>query len=282
MRLAKLATFVLAAAAQISVLQSSDGTFADWPYYGGDPGGSRYSPLAQINRTNVAQLKVAWEYHTGDVSDGSGGRHASAFETTPIVAYGTMYFSTPFNRVIALDPESGKEKWSFDPKIDLRTPYSEGLINRGVTLWSDPSGAENDACGRRIFLATIDARLFALDGTSGRPCANFGVNGQIDLTRGIPNITRRGEYQETSAPAVTADLVIVGSSIADNDRVDSPSGVVRAFDARTGELRWSWNPIPDSLAPTGAGNAWSTISVDSERDLVFVPTGAASPDYHGI
>jgi quinoprotein glucose dehydrogenase len=267
---------------RLSASDPADGPLADWPYYGGDPGGTRYSPLTQINRTNVAQLKIVWEYHTGDLSDGSGGRRVSAFETTPIVAYGTMYLSTPFNRVIALDPETGKEKWSFDPKIDLRTPYSEGLINRGVTLWSDPSSAENDVCGRRIFLTTIDARLFALDGASGRPCANFGVNGQIDLTQGIPNITRRGEYQETSAPAVTADLVIVGSSIADNDRVDSPSGVVRAFDARTGELRWSWNPIPESLAPTGAGNAWSTISVDAERNLVFVPTGAASPDYHGF
>ena len=265
-----------------SLSEPTDSAFADWPYYGGDAGGSRYSTLTQINKTNVAQLKIAWEYHTGDVSDGSGGRRASAFETTPIVAHGTMYFSTPFNRVIALDPETGREKWSFDPKIDLSAPYSEGLINRGVTLWTDPTGAESDACSRRIFLATIDARLFALDAASGRPCADFGARGQIDLTRGVPNVTRRGEYQETSAPAVTADLVIVGSSIADNDRVDSPSGVVRAFDARAGELRWSWNPIPENLAPTGAGNAWSTISVDAERNLVFVPTGAASPDYHGF
>jgi quinoprotein glucose dehydrogenase len=272
----------LAVEAQISVSDSADGPFADWPHYGGDAGGSRYSPLTQIDATNVAQLTVAWEYRTGDLSDGSRGRRASAFETTPIVADGTMYFSTPFNRVVALDPESGKERWSFDPKIDLRAPYSEGLINRGVTLWTDRAGAESDHCARRIFLATIDARLFALDAASGQPCASFGVNGQIDLTRGIANITRRGEYQETSAPAVTADLVILGSSIADNDRVDSPSGVVRAFDARTGELRWSWNPIPESLAPTGAGNAWSTISVDAERELVFVPTGAASPDYHGF
>jgi quinoprotein glucose dehydrogenase len=285
MRFVALIAFALAtsaAAAQLSSPQSSDRTFADWPYYGGDPGGSRYSPLTQINRTNVAQLKIAWEHHTGDLPDGSGSRRVSAFETTPIVAHGTMYFSTPFNRVIALDPETGKEKWSFDPKVDLSTPYSEGLINRGVTLWSDPSTSESVVCGRRIFLATIDARLFALDGASGRPCTNFGVDGQIDLTRGIPNITRRGEYQETSAPAVTADLVIVGSSIADNDRVASPSGVVRAFDARSGELRWSWNPIEESIVPTGAGNAWSTISVDAEHDLVFVPTGAASPDYHGF
>jgi quinoprotein glucose dehydrogenase len=117
---------------------------------------------------------------------------------------------------------------------------------------------------------------------TGRPCSDFGAGGQIDLTAGIPNISRRGEYQETSAPAVAAGLVVVGSSIADNDRVDSPSGAVRAFDARTGKLQWTWNPIPVSLAPTGAGNAWSTISVDAERELVFVPTGAASPDYHGF
>ena len=119
-----------AAGAQVSAPQPADGPTADWPYYGGDAGGSRYSPLSQIDKTNVAQLKIAWEYHTGDVSDGSGGRRVSAFEATPIVADGTMYFSTPFNRVIALDPEAGKEKWSFDPKVDLRTPYSEGLARR--------------------------------------------------------------------------------------------------------------------------------------------------------
>src|SRR5262249_9189598 len=149
------------------------------------------------------------------------------FETTPIVVDGTMYFTTPFNRVIALDPESGKEKWTFDPKIDLRAPYSEGLINRGVALWSDPDKTAGEACARRIFLATIDARLIALDAADDRACADFGANGQVDLTQGISNITRRGEYEETSAPAVIDDLVIVGSSIADNDRVKSPSGAVR-------------------------------------------------------
>jgi quinoprotein glucose dehydrogenase len=149
-------------------------------------------------------------------------------------------------------------------------------------LWADPSKAEGGACRRRIFLATIDARLFAVDAAAGTPCTDFGAGGQIDLTRSIANITRRGEYEETSAPAVAGDLVIVGSSIADNDRVDSPSGIVRAFDARTGSLRWSWNPIPESIAPTGAGNAWSTISVDNGRGLVFVPTTSPSPDYHGF
>ena len=284
MRAVALASLLLVAAVGVplSAAEPTDGGIADWTYYGGDPGGSRYSPLTQINKSNVAELKAAWEYHTGDVSDGSDNRRKSEFETTPIVADGAMYLSTPFNRVVALDPETGREKWSFDPKIDLHAGYSEGLVNRGVTLWIDAARGEGDACHRRIFLATIDARLFALDAASGRACADFGAAGQIDLTRGIANITRRGEYEETSAPAIAGDLVIVGSSIADNDRVDSPSGVVRAFDARTGSLRWSWNPIPETITPTGAGNAWSTISVDNGRDLVIVPTTSPSPDYHGL
>ena len=284
MRAVALASLLFTAAVGVplSAAEPTDGGIADWTYYGGDPGGSRYSPLTQINKSNVAELKAAWEYHTGDVSDGSDNRRKSEFETTPIVADGAMYLSTPFNRVVALDPETGREKWSFDPKIDLHAGYSEGLVNRGVTLWIDAARGEGDACHRRIFLATIDARLFALDAASGRACADFGAAGQIDLTRGIANITRRGEYEETSAPAIAGDLVIVGSSIADNDRVDSPSGVVRAFDARTGSLRWIWNPIPETITPTGAGNAWSTISVDNGRDLVIVPTTSPSPDYHGL
>ncbi len=267
--------------ARLPASETGDVTIANWPYYGGDAGGGRYSKLSQINKDNVASLRIAWEYHTGDVSDGSDNRRKSAFETTPIVANGTMYFTTPFNRVIALDPDTGKEKWSFDPKIDLHAPYSEGLISRGVALWSDSASSVN-VCRFRIFLATIDARLFALDAATGRPCADFGTEGAIDLTQGVANITRPGEYEETSAPAVAGDLVIVGSSIADNDRVNSPSGIVRAFDARTGRIRWSWNPIPDELSPTGAGNAWSAISVDTERGIVLVPTTSPSPDYHGM
>jgi quinoprotein glucose dehydrogenase len=281
MGLARLATILLIVAATFARPAAADGSIADWPYYGGDAGGSRYSPLTQIDKNNVTKLRPAWEYHTGDVSDGSDNRRKSEFETTPIVAGGTMFLSTPFSRVVALDPETGREKWSFDPKIDLHGPYSEGLVSRGVTLWTDPGKAEGEACRRRVFLATIDARLFALDAATGQPCADFGVGGQIDLTRGVANIIRRGEYEETSAPAVAEDLVIVGSSIADNDRVDSPSGQVRGFDARTGSLRWSWNPIHESIAPTGAGNVWSTISVDESRGLVFAPTTSPSPDYYG-
>src|SRR6516162_6449612 len=212
MRLAALPAVLLIASvtgAPPSVSQTTSGTIADWPYYGGDAGGSRYSQLNEINRRNVAELKEAWEYHTGDVSDGSDNRRKSEFETTPIVVESTMYLTTPFNRVVALDPEHGREKWSFDPKIDLHAPYSEGLVNRGVTLWTDRSKAESEACRRRIFLATVDARLFALDAATGTPCAGFGAGGQIDLAHGIANIIRRGEYEETSPPAVVGEHVIV-------------------------------------------------------------------------
>ena len=254
---------------------------AEWPNYGNDPGGMRYSPLTQINRDNVSKLKVAWVYHTGDVSDGKKYPRRSEFESTPIFIDGTLYLSTAFNRVVALDPASGKERWTFDPKINLGSRYSEGLMNRGVSTWLDTGRKPDAECRRRIFLATIDARLIALDAASGKPCRDFGDAGQLDLTRGIVNIIRAGEYEETSPPAIIYDLVVVGSAIADNDRVDSPSGLVRAFDGRTGELRWKWESLPATLAPTGAGNVWSMISVDAERNLVFVPTGAPSPDYHG-
>lgn len=253
----------------------------EWPNYGNDPGGMRYSPLTEINRDNVSKLRVAWVYHTGDISDGTTYPRKSEFEATPIFVDRTLYLTTAFNRVVALDPTGGKERWTFDPKINRGSKYSEGLMNRGVSTWLDSRRKLGTECRRRIFLATIDARLISLDAASGKPCKDFGDAGEIDLTRGIINIIRAGEYQETSPPAIVDDLVVVGSSIADNDRVDSPNGVVRAFDAQTGKLRWKWDPIPHSLAPTGAGNAWSVISVDAARDLVFVPTGAPSPDYHG-
>src|ERR1700739_1341375 len=139
---------IAAAGGPLSAAEPIDSGIADWPYYGGDAGGSRYSPLTQINKSNVAKLKVAWEYHTGDVSDGSDHRRKSEFEAAPIVADGTMYVSTPFNRVVALDPETGREKWSFDPKIDLQAGYSEGLVNLGVTLWIGPRRAQGGGARR--------------------------------------------------------------------------------------------------------------------------------------
>jgi quinoprotein glucose dehydrogenase len=251
-----------------------------WPAYGHDPGGMRFSPLTEIDRANVARLGVAWTVHTGDISDGSGGRSRSGFETTPIVVDGVLYFTTPFNRVIALDPETGRERWSYDPQIDKTRSYGDGLINRGVSTWLDAARRAAEPCRRRIYEATLDARLIALDAPTGAPCADFGRGGQVDLT-GVAAY-RKGEYHMTSPPAVVDDVVIVGSAIDDNGRVDMPEGVVRAFDARTGAPRWRWDPMPPSGAgKTGAANAWSIMSVDAERHLVFVPTGSASPDYYG-
>ena len=261
----------------------------DWPVYGHDAGGMRFSPLTQITRENVAQLKVAWTFHTGDISDGSGGRKRSGFETTPILVDGTLYLTTGFNRVIALDPETGKQRWAYDPLVEQAADYGDGLINRGVATWLDPDRAEGKLCHRRIFEATLDARLIALDAATGAGCPDFGASGQLSLR----NVARYlpGQYHMTSAPTVIDDIVVVGSAINDNSRVDMPSGVVRAFDARTGALRWSWEPLPPNEPGseknggkpwrTGAGNAWSTIVADPERGLVFVPTGSASPDYYG-
>ncbi|HLH17967.1 MAG TPA: pyrroloquinoline quinone-dependent dehydrogenase [Bryobacteraceae bacterium] len=251
----------------------------DWPYYGHDAGGSRFSPLAQIDRKNVRRLRVAWTYHTGDVSDGKAHPRKSAFEATPIMTDGTLYVSTAFNRVLALDPATGAERWSYDPRIDLNGHFSEGLMNRGVSTWAD--SAAGARYRRRIYIGTIDARLICLDAATGKPCADFGTAGQIDLRQGIRNITRQGEYEETSPPAVIDGIVVVGSGIADNDRVASPDGAVRGYDARTGKLLWRWEPIPDDAGHTGAANAWSIIAADPERHLIFVPTGSASPDYYG-
>ncbi len=255
----------------------------DWPAYGNDPGGSRYSALAQVDRTNVGSLRVAWTFHTGDISDGRRWRRKSAFEATPIAVEGTLYVPTPFNRVIALDAATGREKWSFDPRIDKNAPGGDGFVCRGVATWLDPRRAPGQSCRRRIFLATLDARLIALDAATGKVCPDFGANGEVQLGRDVGE-RERGEYHITSPPVVVGENVVTGSAIDDNTRVDMPRGVVRAYNARSGSLAWSWEPIrsaPDAGIRTGAGNAWSILSADEERDLVFVPTGSASPDYYG-
>lgn len=280
-RHSELRSLVILCLAFASSLAGQTSRRVEWANYGNDPGGMRYSPLTQVNRDNVAKLKLAWVYHTGDMSNGTAYPRKSEFESTPIFVDGTLYLTTAFNRIVALDPVSGKERWTFDPKINLASKYSEGLMNRGVSTWLDTRRKPSAPCRRRIFLATIDARLIAVDAASGKRCKDFGDAGELDLTQGIVNIIRVGEYEETSPPAIIDDLVVVGSAIADNDRVDSPDGIVRAFDVRTGMQRWTWAPILPNLAPTGAGNVWSVISVDATRDLVFVPTGAPSPDYHG-
>src|SRR5262245_26726044 len=262
----------------------------DWPAYGRDPGGSRYSPLSQINRGNVGQLKIAWTYGAGFADIKAASAKKAAFEATPILADGLLYLTTPYSRVIALDPATGAERWTFDPQVKLDRGYAR-VRSRGGAAWPGPGAKRKVA--RRIFIGTLDARLIALDAATGKACADFGENGQIDLTRDV-RMGDQGNYQITSPPAVIGDAVVVGSSIGDNRGVGLERGVVRAYDARAGKLLWSWDPIPksakdparktwegESANRTGAANAWSIISTDTVLGLVFVPTSSPSPDFYG-
>ncbi len=250
---------------------------SSWPHYGG-PGAAKYAELAVINRDNVANLGVAWTFRTGDAG--------TVFQATPILVDGLLVLCTPRNQVIALDPATGAERWRYDARI-REGDYGNEINCRGVSQWH---GQPEEACPARIFMATNDARLIALDASTGRACEAFGTGGEIDLQVGVGQLTWPGEYQVTSPPAVLSDRVIVGASISDNQRTDAPSGVVRGFDARTGALVWAFD-----LAPPGfdyasglvseAGyalatpNVWAPMSFDAARDMVFLPTGNPAPDY---
>ncbi len=256
---------------------------AGWPNYGNDPGGTRYSTAKQIDRGNVAQLQVAWTYRTGALPHDEDLDKKAAFEATPILIDGKLFLSTPYDHVIALNAATGSKLWEFDPKLEHPYGFSE-VTSRGVSAWRDAAAKAGKICALRIFIGTLDARLIALDGETGKPCADFGTNGEIDLTNEV-KLRDPGDYQVTSAPAIYKDLVITGSSEGDNRAVTLERGIVRAFDVRSGKLRWTWDPIApwayQNTPRTGAGNAWSTVSVDPQRDLVFIPTGSASPDYYG-
>lgn len=257
----------------------------------GTADGSHYSPLREISADNVHQLRLAWMYRTGDVARAGSDTSSTSFQATPIMVDETLYFSTPFNRVIALDAETGAERWTFDPDIDRSARLRKYVTSRGVATWLDTARQAGDPCRRRIIVTTIDARVIQLDARTGRRCHEFGREGELDLRVGVRNV-RRGllDYRQTAPPTVVGDLLIVGSSVTDNWRVDSPSGVVRAFEARTGRLRWGWEPLLGvdgggaSSAPrirAGAANAWAMFSVDTARGLVFVPTSSPSPDHYG-
>jgi membrane-bound PQQ-dependent dehydrogenase (glucose/quinate/shikimate family) len=255
----------------------------EWPAYGGNPQGTRYSLLRQITPENVAGLKPAWTYHTGDVSDGKNKDSRSGFESTPLIVEGRLYLTTPFNRVIALDPKTGRQLWSYDPNIVRNERYGDGLVNRGLAAWRSPTPLRE--CALRLFEATLDARLLALDARTGLPCRDFGGGGSVSL-RNVANY-EPGWYHMTSPPVVLDGAVVVGSAINDGERAEMSSGVVRGYDARTGKLLWKWDPVvrPKGVTRdawhTGAGNAWSIITADPRRHLIYVPTGSASPDYYG-
>ncbi|MEE8147805.1 MAG: pyrroloquinoline quinone-dependent dehydrogenase [Longimicrobiales bacterium] len=254
----------------------------EWSYYGGDPGGQRYSPLKQIDRANVGRLEIAWRYDTGERGENARDRNKLTFELTPIVFEGLLYVATAYGKVVALDPASGSEEWVFDAGVNRARSYSE-VATRGVAAWRDGEARSPDACSSRIFLATIDARLVAIDARTGHRCADFGESGEVDLTA-VVRMKGIGIYQVTSPPAVFDDRVIVGSSIGDNWSAATESGVVRAFDARSGHELWSFHPLSASSAAgrrIGAGNAWAPLSTDPGRGFIFVSTSSPSPDFFG-
>lgn len=275
--------------------EATSRTTTAWPEYGGGTG-QRYVAADQIDRGNIADLEVAWIYRTGHVAaeETATVGSTSAFELTPILAEGRLLLCTPFNDVVALDPLTGGELWRYAHQLDLTGHYSNQMVCRGVSYWPgsrterSPEGA---ACSTRVFTATNDGYLVALDTASGQPCADFGEGGRVSLKRGVGGEEYLGEYQQTSPPAVVGDNVIIGAAIGDNRRLDAPSGVIRAYDARTGNQVWAFDLAPPNYDyehdlvseegfALGTPNVWGVMTVDAERGWVYVPTGNPAPDYY--
>ncbi|MBC7897481.1 MAG: pyrroloquinoline quinone-dependent dehydrogenase [Cytophagaceae bacterium] len=264
----------------------------EWPTYGGDAGGMKYSRLADIGRSNVARLAPAWTWDTRDpanppVDSGRPARPGN-FQATPLMLNDTLYLPTPLNQVVALDANTGRELWRYDPQAYRSGQPSNGtgLVHRGVAQWTD--GRE-----RRIFINSR-WRLIALDASTGKPIPSFGTNGEIDLTVGLSRPVRRIHYTNTSPPVVWGDLVILGNGVGDRLMYrGDPPGDVQAIDVRTGKRVWRFNPIPgpgevghetwgnESWKHTGHTNVWAPFTVDSARGLVYLPFGTPSNDWYG-
>ena len=266
----------------------------DWRSFGRDPGGSQHSPLSQINTGNVAKLKPAWTHRTGDFVEASLPDGGTVLQATPLHIDGTLYFCTPMNRIFALDARSGRERWVFDPhRPDARTgreALSEPLARprrcRGVAYWEAAGGssASEEVCRARIFMNGDAARVYAVDAATGEPCSDFGAGqGHAGWVTHL-DFENHGEGMAgaaTSPPAILGDMVIAAMATGDGI-TNARNGFVRAFDVRSGELMWEFDPIPvEHRHITGAANVWSTISVDVERHLVFLPTTSPSTDYYG-
>jgi len=265
-----------------------------WSVYGGDAGGNRYSSADQITKDNVASLVPAWTFRTGVLQGREDVARKTSFQTTPILVEESLVFCAQFNEVIALDPATGEEKWRYDPQVITKDVRPANEFNcRGVVYWQDDRVVRNAACATRVFTATVDARVIALDARTGQPCEDFGTDGAVRVE---PSLSLRwpGEFQITSAPVIVGDTLVTGTAIGDNLRTKAPRGTVHAFDARTGAEKWVFNPVPinpdDPARSTwaegapekvGHANVWTSIAVDEERGLVFLPTSSPSPDFYG-
>lgn len=253
-----------------------------WPTYGGQPSGSQYSALQQINLGNVHKLKQAWVYHAGEISKGTAEMDATNYQVTPILANNKLYICTPLNRIVALDPASGRELWQYDPKKPRTGTIFGSHTCRGVAYWqAERAEEQQEICGKRIFQTTGHGVLMAVDADTGAPCRAFGQDGRIDLNK--LDYKGHGMLAASSPPTIYKDVVIVGGTIFDNREGDALDGIVRAFDARSGAQIWNWNPIPEHLSnKIGGANTWAPMSVDMERGWVFLPTGSPSHDVYGV
>lgn len=253
---------------------------------------TKYSPLKQINAQNVSNLEKAWEYHTGDLPKVDMKGMLVAFEDQPHMIDGNLVVCSIKRRVIALDPVTGAERWSYDPKDPLDAEKIGMRKCRGIAHWVDSQATEDAPCKSRIFLGTANYRLISIDAKTGKACAGFGTNGEVKMPGNKP-LLWTGELIATSNPAIINDTVVVGSAVADNQRVDAPSGRVLAYDARTGAFKWEFDPIPrkaeDPVMKSwasgtdafGQGNVWSSMAVDNALDLVYLPTTSSSSDFYG-
>ncbi|MFT4518396.1 MAG: quinoprotein glucose dehydrogenase [Halioglobus sp.] len=284
-----LGTLAALSAAMVVIAADVGG---DWPVYAGDHGGTRFSPLTQINPENLDQLELAWEYHTGDSSLQKKDVPPSSFLATPLLYNNTLYFCTSYGRVFALDADTGEERWVFDSESDMRGTSAAKC--RGVALWTESSGKSTAKhCKTRVFLGTRDSRLLAIDADTGEACADFGSRGAVDLTEGLGEITPY-EMSMSSPPVVINNLVVQGAMVRDNQRKDSAGGVIRAWDVVTGELRWAFDPVPPGAPPPaalgapagqlyhkGTPNSWSISATDPARNLIFIPFAGAGLDFIG-
>ncbi len=259
---------------------------ADWPVYGGSDSAWRFSPLTQITADNVHKLKRAWTYHTGDLPKGKAEEGKFSPETTPIKVGDSLYMCSAMNKLMAIDAASGKERWRYDPEVkDKWIPY--GATCRGVAYYEAPQIPANAPCHARIIEGTLDARVIAVDAQTGRPCQDFGQNGQAQFRAGMGPVIP-GMVAITAAPVVTNGVVVVGAQILDNKYRHAPSGVVQGFDAVSGKRVWAWdmahpdwgpNPPKGQVFTRGTPNMWTTAVGDPKLGLVYLPLGNAGDDY---
>lgn len=253
----------------------------DWSTFHGNLAAQKYSSADQITPENVDALTEAWEFHTGDVTDGSGERPATYFNSTPIYANDTLYIGTAFYRIVALNPATGEKLWSFDTDTPLKQLTQPGLKTRGVSYWEAENPRQGQPCQKRILMGTNGGRIYAVDADSGKACENFGQGGFIDINS-VNDGKERYPLSVLQPPTIAGDQVFTGWSGFDFRYAEAPDGAVFAFDVRTGELNWKLELLPPELQRTsGTANVWTQMTVDKERELLFIPVSSPSPNYWG-